>query len=410
MLIISRKTDIKQSNKLSILQWVRNSGETTQPEISKELGLSRPTVSALVEELILEGYIKVSGMGSSTDQGGKRPKLIAFHARGGGILALYFTVNTIKAALMDLSANLLHELRVSITPKDTTETMLAKVKDLAGALLLKAKELGIPVKGIGVGCPGLVETSTGTILTSTHLEVLNGCSLGESLSSAFHLPVWVDNECRNQVLAEKMFGEGQDVDTFVSLMTDVGIGAGIIIDNRIMRGKDDSFGEIGHTTIQMDGLKCRCGNDGCWEMYASSNSLMSRIHENLSRTLLLKDMVQTRDELTFELIGEAIRRGDDVVYQLAIEDLGKYLGIGIANLVNSINPELIIIHGEMIHLGERLITEIEKQIQQRALPVPKERVRVIFSKLGPKANLIGSCALVLKELFDNPELLFQVNL
>ncbi|MEX2462619.1 MAG: ROK family transcriptional regulator [Paenibacillaceae bacterium] len=407
MLTIFRKTDIKQSNKLSILQWIRNSGETTQPEISKELKLSRPTVSALVEELIFEGYIKISGIGSSTNQGGKRPKLVAFHAKGGGILALHFTVSTIRAAFLDLSANLLYEIHASITSKDTQKTILAKMMDLVSNLLQKAKELNIPVKGIGVGCPGLVETSTGTILTSINFEVMNGCTLRDSLSSAFNLPVWVDNECRNLVLAEKMFGEGKDVNTFISLMTDVGIGAGIIIDNRIMRGKDDSFGEIGHTTIQMDGLKCQCGNFGCWETYASSNALISRIHENLSRTLKLKDMVETQNELTIDLIVEAIRQGDTVVQKMAIEDLGKYLGVGVANLVNSINPGLVIIHGEMINLGKSLITEIEKQIQLRALPVPKEKMRVIFSKLGSKANLIGSSALVLKELFDNTELLFS---
>ncbi|MHC2182781.1 putative NBD/HSP70 family sugar kinase [Paenibacillus sp. PvR052] len=272
-----------------------------------------------MEELIMERYVKISGMGSSTDQGGKRPKLIDFHAKGGGILALHFNVTTLRAALLDLSANLLYELRVSLTTKDTQQTILAKMKDAAGTLILKANELSIPVKGIGVGCPGLVETRTGTILASTNFELINGFTLGESLSSAFHLPVWVDNECRNQVLAEKMFGEGKDVDTFISLMTDVGIGAGMIIDNRIMRGKDDSFGEIGHTTIQMDGLKCQCGNFGCWEMYASSNSLISRIHEHLPRTLKLKDMMEKQNELTIELIVEAIRQEDTVVYKMAIE-------------------------------------------------------------------------------------------
>jgi N-acetylglucosamine repressor len=405
LLTISRKTDIKQSNKLSILQCIRNSGEKTQPEISKELGLSRPTVSALVEELISEGYTKISGIGNSTDQGGKRPKLIAFHARGGGIVALHLAVYTIEAALVDLSANVLYELRASITPEDTQKTILDKITEMTNSLIRKAGELDIPVKGIGVGCPGLVETESGTILTATNFEVIDGFPLGQSLS-AFNLPVWVDNECRNQVLAEKMFGDGKDVTTFVSLMTDVGIGAGMIIDNRIMRGKDDSFGEIGHTTIQMNGLKCRCGNLGCWETYASSNALLSRVSRHLPETTVLKELMDGEEALSIDLIVEAIRRSDTVVEEMAITDLGKYLGVGIANLVNAINPELVIIHGEMGRLGERLMDEVNRQVQLRSLPVPKERVRVMFSKLGEKVNLIGAGALVLKELFDNPELLF----
>jgi N-acetylglucosamine repressor len=407
MLTISRKTDVKQLNKLSILQLIRKVEETTQPEIAKELGLSRPTVSALVDELIREGYIKVSGKGTSTDQGGKRPKLIAFNSRGGGIVSLHLGVQLIEAALLDLSANVLWKMDVLVTPKEPKASILDKVHEIIETLIQKSILFKIPVLGIGVGCPGLVETNTGKIITATNFEALNNFSLGKSLSTKFHTPVWVDNECRNVVLAEKMFGQGKEIHTFVSLVTDVGIGAGIIIDHQIIRGIDDSFGEIGHTTIQMDGPSCQCGNEGCWEVFASSNALLEKISKNLSRTLKLKEMVESPDELSISLIIEAIQQGDTVVEQMAIYDLGKYLGIGISNLVNILNPELVIIHGEMSKIGGRLIEQIERHIQLRALPVPKARVQVKFSELGEMENIIGSGALVLKELFDNPEYLFS---
>ncbi|MBP1931317.1 ROK family transcriptional regulator [Ammoniphilus resinae] len=406
MLIISRKTDVKQINKLGILKLIRNLEETTQPEISKELGLSRPTVSSLVDELIGEGFIKVSGIGTSTDQGGKRPKLIAFNSKGGAIISLHLGFRFIEAALIDLSANTLWKINKPTTKKESKSSILAKIYEMVEELNEKANTLEILVRGIGVGCPGLVETQTGKIITATNFENLHDFSLGESLFEKFQTPVWVDNECRNLVLAEKMFGDGKDIQTFVSLETDVGIGAGIIINQQIVRGIDNSFGEIGHTTIQMDGPACQCGNEGCWEVFASSNALQVKVAKNLSRTLKLKEMVESPDDLSIQLIAEAIEQGDTVVEQMAIYDLGKYLGVGIANLANTLNPELVIIHGEMSLLGDRLIEQIERHVRLRALPVPKQRMRVKFSQLGEMANLIGSGALVLKELFDNPDYLF----
>ncbi|WP_047151822.1 ROK family transcriptional regulator [Aneurinibacillus tyrosinisolvens] len=407
MLPISRKIDVKQSNKLSVLQFIRHRGETTQPEISRELSVSRPTVSTLVDELISEGYIRVTGIGTSTDQGGKRPKLIAFNPRGGGIIALHLTVNMLSGALLDLSANLLFEQKIPMTPRISRDHLLTRILQMTEHLFHKAEEFKISVRGIGVGCPGLIETSTGTILTAANFEAINNFPIGDSLASRFQTPVWVDNECRNLGLAEKIFGLGQDVNTFVSLMTDIGIGAGIIIDNQILRGKDDSFGEVGHATIQMDGPLCQCGNRGCWEVYASSNALLTKVAQEMPKTIVLKNMIIAEDELSIQRIIEAIEKGDTVVEQMAIDELGKYLGVGITNLVNAMNPELIVIHGEMVNLGQPLLQRIEREIQQRALPVPKARVRIKFSELGREANIIGSGALVLQELFNDPEYLFS---
>ncbi|GIP40817.1 transcriptional regulator [Paenibacillus sp. J31TS4] len=406
MLTIARQPDIKQANKVRILHAIRETGETTQPELGRKLGLSRPTVSALVEELVAEGYIQFSGVGVSTDQGGKRPKLVAFHARGGGIVALHFNQYAIRGALLDLSAGVLEELRTEVLEEDSRDAIMIKLREAAGELLRKAKRLGLPVKGIGAGCPGLVETGTGTARTAMNVQAIHDIRVGEVLREAFGLPVWVDNECRNLVLAEKMFGEGRDAGTFISLMTDYGIGAGIMIDDRLMRGKDDSFGEIGHTTVQMDGLPCTCGNRGCWERYASSNALIERVRSRLPAARLRE--LERDGELTIGRIGEAVRQGDPLIRELAVEELGGYLAVGIANLVNAINPERVILHGELLNLGDELTDVVNREVQRRALPIPRERVRVLRSGLGPKANLIGSGALVLKELFECPELLFSV--
>lgn len=407
MITMPKKTDIKLINKTNILQLVRNYGETTQPEIAKELGLSKPTVSALVEELIADRYIKVNGVGTSTDQGGKRPRIIAFNAEGGGIISLYVGVRRIEAALVDLSANILCSVKVGMKETDSIEKIMDCVFEAVEKLFYKAQQISVPVLGIGVGCPGLVETRTGMIVHSSNFPVFNRVRIGEMLAERFGRQVWVDNSSRNLVMAEKLFGLGRDVSTFVSLETQVGIGAGVIINNQIMRGLDDSFGEVGHTTIQIDGPVCTCGNRGCWETYASSRALLRTLSERLEETAVLKELLPPEEELSMAYIVEAIQKGDVLVQKIAIEDLGKYLGVGIANIVNMLNPELLVVQGEFACLGEALLERIRAEVKARALPTPASRVRIAFSELGEDANIMGAGALVLKELFDHPLYLFS---
>ncbi|MDQ0338303.1 putative NBD/HSP70 family sugar kinase [Caldalkalibacillus uzonensis] len=406
MLNTNKKIDVKLTHKISILEYVRCRIRTTKPQIAKDLGISTPTASSLVDELIEEGYLKVDGTGSSTELGGKRPKIIAFHPRGKSIIAVHLGIELLDMALIDLSASILFRIQERNRRDESKEQLLHKLTLQVGELIKKAEDLKIPVLGIGVGSPGLVETKTGTIRDASNFSILNNVNLGDLLSERFNKPVWVDNECKNLSLAEKWFGQ-DEAQTIISLMTDGGIGAGVIIDNQMMRGIDDSFGEIGHTTLNFNGPKCRCGNRGCWETYASSDALLKQVSENMNQTTWLKQMVDSAEDLTLPLIAKAVENGDPVVEQIAIYDLGTYLGIGIANLVNTFNPELVIIHGEMSCLGERLLEHIRYEMHMRALPIPAARVNLKFSKLGRNANIMGAGALVLKELFENPECLFN---
>ena len=400
--------DIKQSNKIRILQYVRNSAEVTKPEIAKELGISRPTVSALVDELISEGFLKISGIGTSTVQGGKRPKLISFNSGRAGVISIHIGVDTIDGALLDLDANILFRIREKTKSHEGTQKLLDRILHCIGELFHRGKGCQLPVLGIGVGCPGVVESGSGTILNAINFHILNNLRIGEILSETFRCSVWVDNECRNLALAERWFGLGRDYRTFISLLTDVGIGAGIIIDNQIIRGVDNSFGEIGHAIIDPDGPVCRCGNQGCWETFASSSALLNMVNQRLEDTVLLKTWSE-KGELTVPLVAEAIKRGDQAAKQIAIYDLGKYLGIGIANMVNIFNPEVVFIHGEISALGEELIEQIEKWVHKTALSAPAARAKILYSRLGNNAHIIGAGALAIKELFDNPEQLFARN-
>ncbi|RAV22470.1 ROK family protein [Paenibacillus contaminans] len=459
--MLLKKNDSKRTNKLNILQIVRHSGETTKPALAKVLGISMPTSSSLVDELIGEGFLQISGIGASTEQGGKKPKLITLNPQGRYAAALHIGARKVEGAVVDLLGGLHHRLSEPLPPHRTQQAVGRALSAVAGRVLELARSADMPVVGIGVGLPGLVDRHKGPT-TAVNFSEVNGLRIDRELEP-FGLPVWIDNECRNSALAEQWFGLGRQKRNFVSLFTDGGIGAGFLIDGQMVRGMDESFGEIGHTVVQMDGRPCRCGNHGCWETYASSDALLETVRDRLHEADWLNARVTSGEPLTVALIVQALERsntgalreaeashseGDDSagnradqadfvgsseshadqtvfrgspesennlaagtnrekrVIQAAINELGDYLAVGLGNIVNLFNPELIVIHGEMTMLGEPLLSRVRQSLLGRALPAAAARADIRFTGFGEHANLIGAGSLAWRETFDEPELLF----
>jgi len=446
--MLLKKNDSKRTNKLNILQIVRHSGETTKPALAKTLGISMPTSSSLVDELIGEGFLQISGIGASTEQGGKKPKLITLNPQGRYAAALHIGARKVEGAVVDLLGGLHHRLSEPLPPHRTQQAVGRALSAVAGRVLELARSADMPVVGIGVGLPGLVDRHKGPT-TAVNFSEVNGLRIDRELEP-FGLPVWIDNECRNSALAEQWFGLGRQKRNFVSLFTDGGIGAGFLIDGQMVRGMDESFGEIGHTVVQMDGRPCRCGNHGCWETYASSDALLETVRDRLHEADWLNARVTSGEPLTVSLIVQALERsnagalreadashtdGNDSagshadqadfvgsaesendlaaginrekrVIQAAINELGDYLAVGLGNIVNLFNPELIVIHGEMTMLGEPLLSRVRQSLLGRALPAAAARADIRFTGFGEHANLIGAGSLAWRETFDEPELLF----
>lgn len=497
--MLLKKNDSKRTNKLNILQIARHSGETTKPALAKALGISMPTSSSLVDELIGEGFLQISGIGASTEQGGKKPKLITLNPHGRYAAALHIGARKVEGAVVDLLGGLHHRLSEPLPPHRTQQAVGRALSAVAGRVLELARSADMPVVGIGVGLPGLVNRHKGPT-TAVNFSEVNGLRIDRELEP-FGLPVWIDNECRNSALAEQWFGLGRQKRNFVSLFTDGGIGAGFLIDGQMVRGMDESFGEIGHTVVQMDGRPCRCGNHGCWETYASSDALLETVRDRLHEADWLNARVTSGEPLTVALIVQALERsnagalretdashtdGDDSagnhadqadaggsvesqtdqaaaqgsseshadqadggggeihaslpdcdgsagtptghtclggvavsenefiaslnkerrVIQAAINELGDYLAVGLGNIVNLFNPELIVIHGEMTMLGEPLLSRVRQSLLGRALPAAAARADIRFTGFGEHANLIGAGSLAWRETFDEPELLF----
>lgn len=394
---------LRRANRTSILRYVRANGAVTRPQIADAIGLSRPTVAKLVDELVAEGLIRGVGLGHSTSSGGKRPGLVELNADAAAVLAVAVGVETVEVGVTDLSGKILLRRQVptgaAAGPAAVVERTCALAREVLGE---HTRSGGVPVLGAGVGAPGIVHPATGVVAFSPNLPGWREVPLGQSLSRATGLHVTVDNECRTQTLGEVWFGNGENVANLVGLETGVGIGAGVVLDGQIYRGPDDAAGEIGHTTVDPLGAQCHCGNMGCWEVYASTTALLQWIRDALWRgeySVLRERVGNNLEALTVPMVLSAVAAGDSLARRYAVDEMGYRLGLGVANLVNIFNPELVVLFGEITSLGEDLFEKIRMTVRTRAMPQAARRVQVRASALGRDADLVGAATLVISQLF-----------
>jgi len=245
------------------------------------------------------------------------------------------------------------------------------------------------IKGIGIGCPGTVDASRGEVIFAPNLG-WRGVSVGPFIQGEFKLPVVVDNDANAAAVGELKVGGGQGCRNMIYLTVSTGIGAGIIIDGEIYRGFTFRAGEVGHMVLAPDGPLCSCGNRGCLEAFASGTSIAKRAMEAMDKGLptSMTGRVDAR-------MVAAAARGGDLLAKDILAWAFRYLSMGIGNLLNIFDPELIIIGGGLSAMGDQLLIPVREGIVQYAWLREKARERVVLSKLGQDIGLIGAASLVL---------------
>jgi len=255
------------------------------------------------------------------------------------------------------------------------------------------------ISGIGVAAPGLIDKK-GTMLITPNFGWKNTL-LGKILKKEFHIPVFVDNNVNAMALAEFEFGKGQGVKNFVFINVGMGIGAGVVINGELFHGKSNCTGEIGHTTVDYNGLKCSCGNNGCLEVMASGPAIAKRAIKAIKegeKSLIYKLVNYDLNQISAEIVAKAANQGDKLGRSI-MEETGEYLGTGVANIINLFNPELVIMGGGVARAGDLIFEPLKKAVQKRAFSVSAEAAKIIPVSLGKDCSVIGAAALVLKEMF-----------
>lgn len=374
---------------------IRNHCPISRAQIAELTGLTKGTVSTIVNDLMKDHLVYEIGPGRSS--GGRRPVMLMFNKVAGYAVGVDLGVNYLLTVLTDLQGNIVHE---QITPYQdlTYEEILSLLKKDLRTVIDQAPSSTYGIIGIGIGIPGIVGND-GTILFAPNLG-WKDVDLKGVIHNEFQVPVWIDNEANTGALGEKLYGAGQEASNLVYVSVGIGIGTGIVLNGELYKGISGFSGEIGHTTIEVNGKKCRCGNKGCWELYASEHALMQQakflsiFRGGDDREINLETLIRLADEGHTEVIN-------------LFNQVGEYLGVGTMNLILSFNPELVIIGNRLSKAQPWIVNPIKKVLNNRLMPYHREKLRVEFSSLGVYSSALGASSLAISNFFSHSKVTLE---
>jgi glucokinase-like ROK family protein len=388
---------VRKVNRSLILNTLRLHAPVSRAQVAAITGLTRGTVSNIVNVLIEDGLVFEDKLEDSKI--GRPSILLGLRPDGGAVVGVEIGVNFISVLVTNFVAETLWEIRETTSLSQSQTEIINQAEKYIDQALSVAKENGLRPLGIGVGVPGLVNTRQGNLIIAPNLHWTN-VPLRLIWNQRFHLPIYIENEANLAALGEYYFGVARNVDNFISLTSDIGLGGGIMIDGRLFRGGHGYGGEIGHIQRNPHGEICGCGRIGCWETQVGPRAVLQRVkkefQENPNQTLL--DACEgDLNNLTFEMVVKFALDGNLICRQ-AIEEVSVNLGEGIADLVNTFNPDLVVIGGAFI-LGKDIMQEtIQKTILSNALQPATENLRIEFSKRSTEACVLGAVAVVLDDI------------
>lgn len=380
----SRVGDVNRSR---VLQALCDHGPMSRAELAKMAGVTRATIGNIVQALIDANLVEEGEPQTGSGRVGKPGRPVWFGPRAGLCGAAAIGAGTVEAALVNARGDVVAGAERTFDPStgDQKEVVAAVADALRAVIDRRTAEV---LLGIGVAVPGVCDTASGTVVGSGQIPALRGTELADVLAKRFGRHVVVDNDSRAQALGEKWFGEGRGLSTFVSVQTGHGLGVGMVLDGVLFRGERGQTGELGHTCVVADGgVRCRCGLRGCWETIATLRWLRA---EAAGRRLPDPSHM-TAARLT------ALAEDGSTKADALLDDYADNLAVGLANLVMALNPEKLILHGDVN--DEALRARIEDRTRARVLPHLRDAVSVVLSTLDQRAGMLGAAGLVLSETF-----------
>jgi glucokinase len=289
----------------------------------------------------------------------------------------------------------------SITPaKEGQQAVVRSILESVGRVLDQAHITAADLAAIGLGAPGLSNPETGILFTSPNLPGWKDVPLRAIIERELGKKAFLINDANAAAIGELYFGAGRGARNFIYVTVSTGIGGGIIIDGKIYTGFSGAAGELGHMVIDDEGPPCSCGNRGCWETLASGTALArearGRIKEGAA-TSILEYSGGNVDKINAEAIHEAAKAGDKLASDL-IARTAYYLGVGLANLINIFNPEVIIIGGGLSNIGDMLLKPAFEEAGRRAFKQAYEEVRFARAGLGRNSGVLGAAAFALEQI------------
>lgn len=384
------KTNVKNLNKHATLDLIRfATGGISRIELSRQIGLTRAALTAIVNDLINAGLVRES---DGQHPGGRIPINLEINPDIGRVLGIDIGSTHVTIVLANYQAQVLAETNAPMDVRLGPESCLNRLEKIILDWLPTTKVSLQDVTAAAVGVPGPVVSDTGVVGAPPIMPGWDKFPIRDWLEEHLGCPVSLGNDAELGALGEWAFGAGRGETNLAYIKVGTGIGAGFLLDGQIYRGTTGSAGEIGHITLEEDGPLCSCGNRGCLEAMAGGRSLAQRAQTGVrkGRRTMLSEIGPT-DSITAQDVINAARRGDLFSQQLITES-GYHLGTAIAGLVNLINPEIIVVGGGVAQLGDLLLDPIRKAVKERSLLVSWQAVRISAAVLGRRSSAMGAVA------------------
>lgn len=377
------QTSLREANRARIVESLKLHGHLTQVELAGSTGLSPATVSNIVKELAASGVLHTS----VTSRSGRRATEVTLARTLGLVAGLHFSSRHLRVAIADVARTVISENHVPLALDHRHDRELDRATLLISDMLDSVDAGFGDLLAVGVGLPAPIDPRTGMVATRGLLRGWEGVDVARALTQRVGVPVVVDHEANLGAMAESRSGAARGASEAAYLQIGHTISAGLIVGGAIYHGVGGKAGQIGHVTIDENGPICRCGSRGCLDTLAGGPALLELFRDDPS-------MQRLRDLLTRAESGDASSRR-------VIADAGRHIGIAAASLCNLVDPQLLVIGGELARAGEILLAPLRHALERSALSGSNGIPEVVQGELGDRAELMGCLALAIDSVaFD----------
>lgn len=402
-----KNNSVRSYYKSLVKNLVRTDGPISRIALNKLTGMRPASITDVTKELLKEGIIKEIGYESS--KRGRRKVLLDINRDAGRVVTLDFNSNRILGLGADLKLGICYRSRRIIPNYSGKDEIIKIMKDILHEIIESPPVKIAPVLGIGIADPGIVNENTGISILTTQMKGWENVPIKDIMESEFGYPSFLESDTRCRLIAEKHLGAGKMKNDILMVELSSGIGAGMMSEGKLFRGSRGSAGELGHMMILENGPYCNCGSRGCLEAIASSRAITRKLQEAIksgATSSLSKVSHGDISKIDINMISQAAEDGDKLSLQI-IEEAGRFIGEAIANAINLLNPEIVILTGDLLSFGDYILNPIEGMVRRQALSYNTKDVGIVIAEVGEEAAAIGMAAVVLDEVFRIPELRHQ---
>jgi len=385
---------LKKLNQASIMELIRINGKLSRKELSDLTGLSPTACGNITRKLIEDGFLHETGQGEST--GGRKPVMLEIRPDSYYAAGFDIGMTKLQVVVADISSRIIiektteYELGISVE-----EAIMLADKQLT-EIIKKQKINRKKFLGCAFSVPGLVDRNTDKIIMAPNLS-WNHVDLSAKASEILKMPVYIENEAMCSAICEHWIGKCRNMGNFVCINVESGIGAGIFINGALFRGAGGSAGEIGHLVVDENGRACGCGNNGCLETYASVRYMLLRANEKISEGYSSK-YVKPGKQIEWDELVEYARKGDSLCLDI-LRDSAKYLGCAAAYIINTLNPEAVVIGKCFKQYSSLVMDVLVETAMKKALPYPASKAAIMVSDYGLNSSALGAAMIPIRKVF-----------